>query len=178
LEADYETLSAPSTPQVIPETNPDIDADMSGTNVSEDKLFESSMDKAFQKFADRLEANPEQVLRYEFGGQPLLYSTTDTVGKMFSTATVKANMASGAGGGKIPRCASCGAERVFELQLTPHAITVLEDEEVGLDGMDWGTVILGVCAADCAAKGTAEEEVGFMEEWVGVQWEELTEKRR
>jgi pre-rRNA-processing protein TSR4 len=181
LDADYETLSAPSTPQLIPETNPDMDADMSGTNVSEDKLFESTMDKTFQKFADRLEANPEQVLRYEFGGQPLLYSTTDAVGKLFSEGGAgkgKINVASGASGGRLPRCTSCGAERAFELQLTPHAITVLEEEELGLDGMDWGTVILGVCGLDCSPSGTGEGEVGYAEEWVGVQWEELAEKRR
>jgi pre-rRNA-processing protein TSR4 len=154
---------------------------MSGTNVSEDKLFESTMDKAFQKFADRLESNPEQVLRYEFGGQPLLYSNTDAVGKVFSEAGAgkgKVVTTSGASGGNLPRCTSCGAERVFELQLTPHAITVLEEEELGLDGMDWGTVILAVCGDDCAPVGTGEGAVGYAEEWVGVQWEELAEKRR
>jgi pre-rRNA-processing protein TSR4 len=177
LDADYETLSAPSTPQVIPETNPDIDTDMSGTSGTE-KLFESTMDKTFQKFADRMAQNPEQILRYEFRGQPLLYSTSDPVGKIFSGSSGKVGTVSSSNGGKIPRCTSCGAERVFELQLTPHAITVLEDEELSLDGMDWGTIILGVCGNDCSPTGTMEGEVGYLDEWVGVQWEELSEKRR
>jgi pre-rRNA-processing protein TSR4 len=55
---------------------------------------------------------------------------------------------------------------------------VLEEEELGLDGMDWGTVILGVCGLDCSPSGTGEGDVGYAEEWVGVQWEELAEKRR
>lgn len=82
----------------------------------------------------------------------------------------------------MPRCSNCGAKRVFELQLTPHAITELEaDEEVGLEGMEWGTVILGACERDCLPdldyEGRREKEeegkvVGYIEEWVGVQWEE------
>lgn len=151
----------------------------------EKQLFESSMDKTFQRFADRLAQNPEQVLRYEFGGQPLLYSSTDIISKMLDP-----HHNSGSSGSKIttghgetttngiPPCQNCGAERVFELQLVPHAITVLEEDgDAGLDGMDWGTVILGVCSKDCTPRDTREGEVGYLEEWVGVQWEELATKK-
>jgi pre-rRNA-processing protein TSR4 len=53
----------------------------------------------------------------------------------------------------------------------------LECEEDGLDGMDWGTVIVGVCERDCQERGVEAREAGYLEEWVGVQWEELTMKR-
>ncbi|GIZ47740.1 hypothetical protein CKM354_001082500 [Cercospora kikuchii] len=144
--------------------------------------FESSMDKTFQKFADRLSQNPEQVLRYEYDGQPLLYSKKDAVGKLLDPnpsqgKDAKVKVAEGGNGGKISRCTNCGAERVFELQLTPHAITELEAEELGLDGMDWGTILLGTCSKDCQARGKKEGEVGYIEEWVGVQWEELEVKK-
>ena len=79
---------------------------------------------------------------------------------------------------RIPRCASCGADRVFELQLTPHAITELEVEEASTDGMEWGTVIVGVCSEDCVQQGQAVGEVGYLEEWVGVQWEEMLDARK
>ena len=162
----------------------DTGASGSASTEEEKQLFESSMDKTFQRFADRLAQNPEQVLRYEFGGQPLLYSSTDAIGKMLdphycsgysrSKVTTGSEEMSVSG---MPRCQNCGAERVFELQLVPHAITVLEEnEDVGLEGMDWGTVILGVCSKDCMAKDTPEGEVGYLEEWVGVQWEELASK--
>ncbi|KAF2427726.1 hypothetical protein EJ08DRAFT_699464 [Tothia fuscella] len=182
LDADYETLSAPSTPQ-LPTVNSDMDTDMGGSSTGgaeESQLFESTMDKTFQKFADRLAQNPEQVLRYEFGGQPLLYSTTDAVGKLLSPAPgTKGKVTTFSNGSsKLPRCSNCGADRVCEMQLTPHAITVLEDEELGLDGMDWGTVILGACSKDCVAFGTSEGDVAYLEEWVGVQWEELEERRK
>lgn len=83
----------------------------------------------------------------------------------------------GGGGGRIPRCEACGAKRAFELQLVPHAIAVLEEgrEGIGLGpkddpGMEWGTLIVGVCSVNCGA-----DQVGvadWREEWVGVQWEE------
>lgn len=56
---------------------------------------------------------------------------------------------------------------MFELQLVPQAIAELEVEEVGLEGMEWGTVVLAVCEKDCGG-----EEWCWKEEWVGVQWEE------
>lgn len=158
----------------------------SGTAADEKAAFESSMDKTFQRFADRLAQNPEQVLRYEFDGQPLLYARTDAVGKVIAplqeSANAKVQLArrpEGSNiGSRIPKCTNCGAARIFELQLTPHLITELEAEDMSLDGMDWGTILLGVCSADCQESGKAEGEVSFIEEWAAVQWEELADKRR
>jgi len=127
----------------------------------EDKtLFESSHDKTFQSFADRLAQNPDQVLRYAFRGTPLLYSSADTLGKALSN------------GSNMPSCQVCGTDRVFEVQLTPQLIVDLEKEEVGFDGMEWGTVIVGVCGVDCD-RGLSED---YLEEWVGVQWEDIQSK--
>lgn len=156
-----------------------------GGDTNEKTLFESSMDKTFQRFADRLAQNPEQVLRYEFGGHPLLYSKTDAVGKLLATEQENSNTkvkvsssSSSATPTNIPRCTNCGASRVFELQLTPHAILELEAEDMSIDGMDWGTIIIGVCSADCQQGDVPDGAVGYLEEWVGVQWEELAVKRQ
>lgn len=74
------------------------------------------------------------------------------------------------GAAMMPRCGNCAAQRAFEVQVMPRAIVELEGEdEGGLEGMEWGTVVLGVCGGDCAVVGTG---VGYVEEWVGVQWEE------
>jgi len=120
------------------------------------------------------------VIRYELKGQPLLYSKHDAVGNLLSGSgkeeNTKVTMSSGSGN-KIPRCNNCGAGRVFEVQLTPHAITVLEEDEMSIDGMDWGTILMGVCSQDCSPVGTAVGEVGYTEEWIGVQWEETTGKK-
>ncbi|KAF2827654.1 hypothetical protein CC86DRAFT_349321 [Ophiobolus disseminans] len=186
LDAEYETLDAPSTPQIPENARMDIDTEVSGSGGGkEDKeVFESSIDMAFQKFADRVGQNPEQVLRYEFKGKPLLYSDTDAVGKLLAghsengrSSNVKVTTASSKGGAGFPRCQTCGAERVFEVQLTTHAITELEADEMSIDGMEWGTIVLGVCSKDCRPGDVPEGEVGYVEEWVGIQWEEVASKK-
>lgn len=150
-----------------------------GDTGKEDALaYESAHDKAFQHFADTLAQNPEQVLRYEFAGQPLLYSRTDAVGKLFASA------AGGQGSSKgIPRCVKCGAKRVFEVQLTPHAIVELEDDDgdegdaaatAMSEGMEWGSILMGVCERDCGGEAEGGE---YLEEWAGVQWEEVVSRR-
>ena len=183
LDADKEYLYAESQNEPVP-PNARIDSEGEISSAAEEKaLFESTMDKTFQRFADRLSQNPEQVLRYEFAGQPLLYSKMDVVGKLLApVAETKVHTSTSeddaSGGLKIPRCTSCGAGRVFEMQLTPHAITELEVEEMSIDGMDWGTIIVGTCSEDCQGRGKANGEVGYVEEWVGVQWEEIADRKK
>lgn len=186
LDAEYEALDTPSEPQIPENARMDIDTEGSGAGGGkEDKeVFESSIDKTFQKFADRLGQNPEQVLRYEFKGKPLLYSDVDVVGKLLashsenaSPSNAKVTTTSSKTGAGLPRCQTCGADRVFEVQMTPHAITELESQDMNLDGMEWGTIILGVCSKDCKPRDVSEVEVGYVEEWVGVQWEEVNMKR-
>ncbi|KAH6637460.1 programmed cell death protein 2 [Boeremia exigua] len=176
LDAEYETLdtAAPAVPQNVRML--DLDSEAGPSSGKEDKeIYESAHDATFQRFADRVGQNPEQILRYEFQGRPLLYSDADAVGKALAHSAEGAAAKVQAGRG-MPRCANCGAERVFEVQLTPHAITELEAEEMGVDGMEWGTVVLGVCSRDCAPSGVEEGGVGYVEEWAGVQWEEVAKK--
>ncbi|KAI8948588.1 hypothetical protein F4801DRAFT_556258 [Xylaria longipes] len=176
-EAEYETLDP--TPPPVPQATAkmDIDDNSSSGGGKEDKeVFESAMDAAFQRFADRLAQNPEQSIRYEFGGTPLLYSKTDAIGKALAPSQpegVGVTVTSGGGARGMPRCPNCGGPRTFEVQLCPHAITELEAEELSLEGMDWGTIIVGVCERDCQARGVEEGQVGYLEEWAGAQWEEM-----
>jgi len=178
LDPDYEELDKIEE-LPIPSQTMDLEEPGGSSNQKEDKdVYESTIDKTFQKFADRLAQNPEQVLRYEFKGQPLLYSKNDAVGKLLSGGPkehVKVTTGSGSGS-RMPRCENCGSGRVFEVQLTPHAIMELEREEEGVDGMEWGTVIVGVCERNCQQNGV-DDGVGYLEEWAGVQWEELSERR-
>jgi pre-rRNA-processing protein TSR4 len=163
----------------IPRRAIDLGDDKGPTSQKEDKeAYESTIDKTFQKFADRLAQNPEQVIRYEFKGQPLLYSNSDAVGKLLSPSHSRVVVGSGSGSGGMTGCRNCGAGRTFEVQLTPHAITELEVDETGLEGMDWGTIIVGVCERDCVPAGIATGEAGYLEEWAGVQWEEVGAERK
>jgi pre-rRNA-processing protein TSR4 len=156
----------------------------SGGGKEDKEVFESSLDRTFQKFADRIGQNAEQVLRYEFRGKPLLYSDGDAVGKLLaphsengSSSHAKVATASSMLGSGMPRCQNCGAERVFEVQLMPHAIIELEADELSIEGMEWGTIILGVCGKDCRPGDVPEGDLGYLEEWAGVQWEEVASKR-
>ncbi|CAM1503828.1 Fc.00g014190.m01.CDS01 [Cosmosporella sp. VM-42] len=157
-DADFETLDP--KPTAIPGNARIEDADAAEPSALDREAFESAMDATFQKFADRLSQNPEQCIRYEFAGTPLLYSKKDAVGALLSK-------------GAMPRCGNCGSKRVFEVQLTPNAIAELEADDLSLEGMEWGTVIVGVCEADCRPRVTEIGETGYLEEWAGVQWEEL-----
>ncbi|KAF4442117.1 hypothetical protein F53441_11820 [Fusarium austroafricanum] len=158
-DADFETLDP--TPANVPTNARLEDADAAEPSILDREAFESSMDATFQKFADRLAQNPEQVIRYEFAGAPLLYSKKDAVGEAVNK-------------GALPRCSNCTARRVSEVQLTPNAIAELEADDMSLEGMEWGTIIVGVCEKDCSPRGTPVGEVGYLEEWAGVQWEELS----
>ena len=187
LDAEYETLDAPSKPLIPMNARVDMDTDMDGGGASgkEDKeVFESSLDKTFQKFADRVGQNPEQVIRYEYRGKPLLYNDRDRVGKTLAahsenaaSSQVKVTTGGPRGGAGMARCSHCGADRVFEVQLTPHAITELEADDMSIDGMEWGTILLAVCSKDCKPDDVSEGDVGYLEEWVGVQWEEVASNK-
>ena len=173
LDAEYETFD--DTIQVhIASANiqqwAGAEADADASNKDQRDAYESTIDRTFQRFADRLSQNPMQVLRYEFKGQPLLYSDHDDVSRAFSQART-GSAASRVSAMGIPPCRNCGANRVFELQMTPQAIAELERDNASVDGMEWGTIILGVCRADCQLPGK-DGEVCHLEEWVGVQWED------
>lgn len=184
LDADTEYLSptalpAPPANNIAFLDTVEDDSNAAPSSAKEEAgLYESTHDKTFQHFADTLAQNPDQVLRYEFAGQPMLSSRSDAIGVLFHAphaangkVTTSGSVAKG-----IPNCGNCGAARVYEMQLTPQTIEELEkDEDVGLDGMDWQTIVVGVCEKDCGIKA---EEVGtgkvrYLEEWCGVQWEEL-----
>lgn len=167
-DAEYETLDpTPSGSKGLPANARVESADAEEPSILDREAFESTMDAAFQKFADRLSQNPEQVIRYEFGGIPLLYSKTDDVA---------VRMAKGPAAG-MPGCPNCGGRRAFEVQMTPHAIAELEEHDLSLEGMEWGTVIVGVCDSDCRPPGVGLGQSAYLEEWAGVQWEELVDRK-
>ncbi|KAF8476879.1 programmed cell death protein 2 [Kalaharituber pfeilii] len=172
LDAEYEQLDA-TTPESLLHaqgrapvaTEEELLNSASSDGGAEDwgGYEKSTLDKTFQKFADRVAQNPEQVLRYEHKGFPLLYSKSDPVGRLLSSPPSLRTAQS------VPRCPNCRKQRVFEFQLMPHAIAMLEAE-------DWGTIIVYTCT--CVPKILDENGVGWAEEWVGVQWEQVKQVKR
>lgn len=129
-------------------------------------------DPIFQKFVDTVSQHPTQIVRYDRqGGTALLYSSRDDVAKTLASKS-------------IPVHPVTREPRQVELQIMPHAITVLEEDElkrVGTEaadvkkqienGMEWGTIFVATPLVDDLELD--EDGVGYSEEWVGVQYEQF-----
>lgn len=172
------------------------------------EIYENSMDldQIFERFAKRVSAEGEQCIRYELGGIPLPFSSDKVFDRLFPApkATVvvvgKDTLAQATPARRtfttdsIPRCAICGADRVFECQLMPNLINVtraaaapegktLSDEERREEvratlagegeraGMGWGTCMVFSCEKDCCGQDGADRE-SWTEEVVLIQWDD------
>ena len=123
-------------------------------------------DRLFTRFRRRIAHNPDQVLRYERGGNELWVS--------------EEGMAVRRGGWEGGVCERCGGGRVFECQVLPQLLYYMDREESGVrragedekaaamralkEGLDWGSLFVYTCERNC---GDGETE--YMKEWVHVQ---------
>lgn len=80
-------------------------------------------DKIFNKFSKRVARHPDQVLRYDRGGQPLWITST-------SNSIIH-----------IPKCQYCNGERQFEFQIMPQLLNFI-DVGVDLHSVDWGVLVV------------------------------------
>ncbi|KAI9597264.1 programmed cell death protein 2 [Syncephalis fuscata] len=143
-------------------------------------------DKAFKKFTEIVQENPEQCIRYQWKGNPLLYTQQDETAALLHSALSSSSLVP-------PPCPVCGAPRIFELQLMPNLLSALatstyrqsnrndqhSDNADPLDmGMEWGTIFVLTCEQDCFSRDSAIEDsaiedgaVRFHEELVLLQHE-------
>ncbi|NXO41978.1 PDD2L protein, partial [Locustella ochotensis] len=131
----------------------DLEQMMSESFVGEDgnekyeKSEVKSWDHTFHKFMKRISMCPEQILRYSWGGQPL-----------FITCPA-ADLDQG-----IPACSNCGSSRVFEFQLMPTLVSMLQsDSDLSVE---FGTVLVYTCEKSCWPTNhqTPLEEFIFVQE--------------
>ncbi|XP_055504776.1 programmed cell death protein 2-like [Leucoraja erinacea] len=94
-------------------------------------------DAAFAKFLKRISSCPEQVLRYSWSGRPLLLSPLPACA-----------------GAAAPVCEICGAPRVFEFQLMPALVSLLQSVDATEASVEFGTVLVFTCEESCWAPGT------------------------
>ncbi|XP_058831648.1 programmed cell death protein 2 isoform X2 [Topomyia yanbarensis] len=104
-----------------------------------DSYAEQSEDKYFLKFRKRIANDPDQILRYERGGNPLWLSPV-----------VPKNITS---------CDYCGGARVFECQIMPQLLNSLKN-----DSIDWGTLAIYTCEQSCDPPGQ-----GYAREYIFKQ---------
>lgn len=85
----------------------------------------SENDKVFAKFKKRISHYPEQVIRYDRGGEPLYIAE-----KPLPT--------------NIPDCEYCGVPREFEFQIMPQLLYELKEHDI-----DWGVLLVYTCRDSC-----------------------------
>lgn len=136
------------------------------------KISNMLQDKCFEHFTSIIAHNPGQVLRYQLGGRPLLYSSRDEVASIFSSLKLLPT---------IPRPTyNPSSARQFELQLMPKAIVDLEQSSNAditfqdiMNGMSWGTIIVCTDIDDFIPSHSYDDNhVAYVEEWCGIQWED------
>ncbi|NXI57435.1 PDD2L protein, partial [Chloroceryle aenea] len=118
-----------------------------GDNEKYEKSEVKGRDHTFHKFMKRISVCPEQILRYCRGGQPLFITCPP------------ANIEKG-----IPACSNCGSNRVFEFQLMPALVSMLQsDSDLSVE---FGTAIVYTCERSCWPTNhqTPLEEFIFVQE--------------
>ncbi|XP_057566574.1 programmed cell death protein 2-like [Hippopotamus amphibius kiboko] len=95
-----------------------------------EKTIIKSGDKMFYKFMKRIAACQEQILRYSWSGEPLFLTCP--------TSEVT----------ELPACSHCGVRRIFEFQLMPALVSMLESANLGLS-VEFGTILIYTCEKSC-----------------------------
>lgn len=117
--------------------------------VDEAMFAEASGERAqWEEFQARVGRAPDQCLRYKFGGGaaplwPALQGRPEPA--------------------DVPACPRCGAARAFELQVMPQCLHYLGVDDTARDALDFATVAVFSCAANC------DFGLGYAEEVAWVQ---------
>lgn len=165
IEVEEEYLSPETIPENVQVVD-DEDQGDEGTGASErseaemvefEKTLSAMNDPVFMHFVSIVRSNPDQILRYDLPLKPVPY-LKDEIYSILIDPT------------KIPKLN--GHSRAPEVQLMPKLISELETPDMLLDGMEWGTIVVAT-AADDVLPELDNNGVGYIEEWVGVQWEDM-----
>ncbi|XP_075720479.1 programmed cell death protein 2 isoform X2 [Rhinoderma darwinii] len=116
----------------------EFESSMDDLKLNEDELtalakHENEEDKAFSRFKKQISIEPDQVLRYCKGGEPL----------WISLQYVPAE-------NDILNC-ECGAKRAFEFQVMPQLLNHLKVDSLQ-KSIDWGVLAVYTCSANCKAE--------------------------
>ncbi|KAK2581356.1 hypothetical protein KPH14_008122 [Odynerus spinipes] len=107
------------------------------------KMANADEDEVFTRFRTKIENYPEQVIRYEYGGQ-ILYISGNTQIK------------------DVPKCSICGGERQFEFQIMPQLLNYLNFKDT-INSLDWGILAVFTCKKSCMQKE------GYVKEYIWKQ---------
>ncbi|XP_075453144.1 programmed cell death protein 2 isoform X2 [Ascaphus truei] len=109
---------------------------------------ETKDDMVFNSFKRRIALEPEQVLRYCRGGEPLWISHQNVPAEE-----------------EIPNC-PCGAKRIFEFQVMPQLLNHLKVDSLG-ESIDWGILAVFTCTDNCTTETRYAVEFLWKQDIVG-----------
>ncbi|XP_043257431.1 programmed cell death protein 2 [Colletes gigas] len=95
-------------------------------------LANQNEDETFLEFRLATDKYPDQILRYNRGGEILYISIENKVSE-------------------IPKCSDCNGERQFEFQIMPQLLNFLNFENP-LKCIDWGILAVFTCKTSCVPK--------------------------
>lgn len=150
-----------------------------------EKMLLDGIDDTFERFVKRVSVEGRQVVRYEFGGEPIPFhargavysmlwpkagSTDPKAGEQVSVtrSSFKTSATSGPNtelrdytDSNIPPCPACGSPRVFEAQLMPNIINTLKaDSILAADGTLLSTQPEDTLSEDARRKRDIERALG------------------
>ncbi|KAJ6229535.1 programmed cell death protein 2-like [Anaeramoeba flamelloides] len=116
--------------------------------------FSENKQDLFDNFIERIQLSPEQLLRYQFDGKPILASPFPIQ--------------------KVPKC-SCGAKRIFEMQIVSSMRSQIGKylSPKQLEKLEFVNVMVFSCSNSCSKK----LKNGICKEYIHVQTEEPFEKK-
>ncbi|BGP25938.1 programmed cell death protein-like protein [Rhodotorula toruloides] len=129
------------------------------------------VDEVFLRFQERVAREGRQVVRYEYGAEPLPYTASSSAYRLLYPSSSSSSSDSPLGlfdPDCFPRCKSCHSPSTFEAQLMPHLVSLCPDQ-------DWATVWVASCVGECAGGADGEgieEGENWREERALVEWEE------
>jgi pre-rRNA-processing protein TSR4 len=127
-----ETFDEPEA-TIDPEVRFEMSSSVDSAGGEDDDSFRPSVvvDPVLVEYNTRISREPAQVLRYCRFGAPLLQEEVQF---------------------QVPNCPACGAPRVFELELVPTVIYLLDPASE----MDFGPILVYTCSEDCGDRSCEE----------------------
>jgi len=108
------------------------------------EAYESSKDKLWTRFQRRVSRAPSQIIRYDYGGEPLR-----------SAEGLEPNPGV---------CGVCGTLRVFEMQVMPSVLADLVPAAgIATTEIEWTTLDVYVCPNSECAVGKVVQEHAFVQ---------------
>ncbi|EGG13980.1 hypothetical protein DFA_11741 [Cavenderia fasciculata] len=117
------------------------------------ETYEYVQDRVFSKFLKKIGSNPDQCLRYSFGGEALCMSNQ-------GVEQVR----------NAPKCKQCSRTKTFEFQILSTMITQIEPRNNQPNELDFGNAFIYSCPNNCYDKSKdIFNDVAYIEDSIIIE---------